>query len=124
MNKMVRWCGGIVALSGLLVFFAGCDDGGGGPAPTVDVTGRWEGTSGGGQAFTFDLVQTGASVSGTTTAGAYTAEVAGSVEGNRVEFTILWPDIEETVSADVTGNTLSGTVRQEDIEVPFSATRS
>ena len=125
MNRGMIRSVGVGLLVVLSMFFTGCDGGGGGDAaPSVDVTGRWSGSSSEGFPFQFNLQQSGASIGGTTTAGGDTASVAGSVTGNRVEFTILWPDTGETVRADVTGNAMAGTIRQGDMEVSFSARRS
>ena len=76
---------------GMVLLMAGCATGGGGgaTAPTVDVTGTWNGsfvpTGGAGAPIEFVAVleQKGASVTGNMSGGRYTGPIVGTVSGNQ-----------------------------------------
>ncbi len=120
MKSIACWMGCLA----LMAMLAGCGGGGDSPSPSVDVSGHWTGRSSVGIGFTMDLTQTGASVSGSSTAGGETGQTVGSVDGNTFSFSIVWPASGTgTGQATVEGNTMSGTEQEAGGSGTFTATR-
>ncbi len=98
----------------LLLALCGCgsDDGNSGPAPGVDVTGTWKGTSSDDISFTISLVQQpNGSVGGTVSRQeGYTGSVSGDVSGNSFYMHVIW-NYGGTGNYDGTiiGNAIEGT---------------
>ncbi len=72
----------------VLVTVPACNDSGGSdsPSPTVDVTGHWSGVSSANIRLTIDLIQNGANVTGTSTAGGETGTIVGHGQDDFVTF--------------------------------------
>jgi hypothetical protein len=97
----------------------GCDDGGdsggGGEAPTVDVTGFWEGTCNAGSTFAFNLTQDAdGNVTGDAGTGGSHGNVTGTVGGNTFTFSITFG---ETGTATVEGNVMTVTATPDQYSV-------
>lgn len=90
----------------------------------ADIAGAWDITIVG-EAYTFDMiaefVQEGTELSGTLDGPNGVRELTGSVEGNRVTFSITIPSPEGEFRLDFTGEldgeTMAGTMRSPDSEV-------
>ena len=78
----------------MIISLCGCgdDNGDSGPAPGVDITGTWKGTSSDGIAFTMTLAQQpNGSVAGTVRRQeGYTGSVSGNVSGSDFSLYVIW----------------------------------
>ncbi|VGO15689.1 hypothetical protein PDESU_04274 [Pontiella desulfatans] len=103
----------------------GCNDDDGGKAPTVDVTGIWEGQVSGGNEIMLDLVQIDGKVTGAAYGGGESGQVSGTVEESKFRFKIEWRVSGLTTSAEayVDGDRMTGTGTEDGYTGTFSATR-
>jgi hypothetical protein len=129
MNTIVKNMALLLGMCVALVM-TGCELGGGGggggdDAPAVDVSGHWKGVTDGGNSINMNLIQSNSGVSGTTTAGGETGNIAGKVSGNQLSFTIVWPGSGDktTGEATVVGDTMTGSFSGHDGSGTFTAHR-
>jgi hypothetical protein len=100
-------------------------------AQEVDVTGKWETTREtprGTMTTTFTFAQDGHEVTGTLSSQRGEQEIqSGSVEGNKITFTMVLTmgerTVEMTYSGTVEGDTITGTMQTPRGEVPWTAKR-
>ncbi len=96
-------------------FTLGCEDSSGTKSPTVDVTGTWHVSADDGGALIVQLVQTGASVTGSmTTAGGSSGSCSGSVSGDELSLRIVSGGDNTDARMKVDGNRGSGTFKDSD----------
>lgn len=99
-------------------------------AQSVNVTGTWVGSSvAGGNTYPnrFDLIQNGATVTGTQVAGGATCTISGTVEGNTINMHNNCPSISYSSDSTATtdGKVMSGTfLDSQGTSGTFSATKS
>jgi hypothetical protein len=100
-------------------------------AQDVDVTGKWETTREtprGAMTTTFTFAQDGHALTGTLSSQRGEQEIkSGSVEGNKITFTMVLTmgerTVEMTYSGTVEGDTITGTMQTPRGEVPWTAKR-
>ncbi len=101
-------------------------------AQDVDVTGKWETTREtprGTMTTTFTFEQDGSKLTGTASSSRGDREITnGSVEGNKVTFTLVMTmgenTVEMTYTGTVEGDTITGTMQTPRGEVPWTAKRA
>lgn len=101
-------------------------------AQDVDVTGKWETTREtprGTMTTTFTFEQDGSKLIGTASSPRGDQEITnGSVEGNKVTFTLVMTmgenTVEMTYTGTVEGDTITGTMQTPRGEVPWTAKRA
>ena len=101
-------------------------------AQDVDVTGKWETTREtprGTMTTTFTFEQDGSKLTGTASSPRGDREITnGSVEGNKVTFTLVMTmgenTVEMTYTGTVEGDTITGTMQTPRGEVPWTAKRA
>lgn len=101
----------VLTMALVLPLFCGCDGGGDGEAPAVDVTGTWKGTStfaGSTSSETLHLTQTSdGNVSGTDADG---LNYSGEVSGNTLSLVASVSNGSDNLSLDVSGEVSGNTV--------------
>lgn len=111
----------------------GCGGGGDGDKDVVNLTGRWIATytytDGDVETWTFDITQTGNSLTGTAFEQGNTGNsvsITGTVTGNHVEIIEHWSDVIYKDVGDISGNQITGTGAYADGVNPatWTATRS
>lgn len=121
----------LLAVSLVIPLLCGCDGGGDDdPAPSVDVTGKWTGTStfaGETSSETLRLTQNEADVTGTDADG---VNYSGTVSGKKLRLTASVSNGADVVSLSVSGNvegdtmvlsgTVSGSVEGVNVDGPIT----
>lgn len=110
MNKLL--CS--LAVLTMVLSLCGCDDDSSdsGPAPGVDVTGTWKGTSSDAISFTITLVQQpNGSIAGTVRRQeGYTGSASGNISGNDFSMHVIWNyGGTGNYNGSVYGNAIEGT---------------